>query len=180
MRAASFETDLAAEGEPEVEFNRGIAARQPSKRVAAGALFRDQQGRVVMVEPVYKPTLEIPGGMVEADEAPFDACVREVYEELGLHLPVGRLLVVDWQPRHGVWGEIVLFVFDGGVLSEEQIASVTLQQAELCALHRLDVAAIERRVRPSMFRRLSAADEAARTGQTFYLQFGRRPEKSAN
>ncbi len=170
----TFQEDLAAEGDPEVEFHPGIAARQPSKRVAAGALFRDHQGRVVMVEPVYKPTLEIPGGMVEADEAPFDACLREVREETGLDVPVGRLLTVDWQPSHGVWGEIILFVFDGGVLSEEQISSITLQPEELRAVHRLEVAEIEGRVRPSMFRRLAASVDAARTGQTLYLQFGRR------
>ncbi len=177
MAAKTFNDDLVAEGEPEVEFNPGIAARQPSKRAAAGALFWDEQGHIVMVEPVYKPTLEIPGGMVERDEPPFDACMREVSEELGAEFPIGRLLVVDWQPQHGVWGDIVLFVFDGGVLSDDQISSVKLQPEELRALHRLNVAAIEGRVRPSMFRRLAAASEAARTGQTFNLQFGRRPEE---
>ncbi|WP_323746013.1 NUDIX hydrolase [Catenulispora pinisilvae] len=170
----SFEQDMAAEGEPEAEFDPGIAARLPSKRVAAGALLRDGQGRILMVEPIYKPTLEIPGGVVEADEPPLDACVREVWEELGLDLAVGRLLVVDWKPRHGVWGEIILFVFDGGVLTDDQIAGIKLQPDELRAVHRLAVTDIAGRVRPSMHRRIAQAEHAARSGETFYLQFGRR------
>jgi ADP-ribose pyrophosphatase YjhB (NUDIX family) len=169
----TFEDDLAAEGEPEAEFHVGIAARQPMKRVAAGALFHDPQGRIVMVEPIYKPTLEIPGGMCEKGEAPRDACRREVAEEIGLEINVGKLLVVDWQPGHGVWGEIVVFVFDGGMLSEQHIDAVELQPDELCGLHRLALRDIRGRVRPSMYRRLSEADRAKRNGETLYLQFGR-------
>jgi ADP-ribose pyrophosphatase YjhB (NUDIX family) len=171
--SVSFEQDMEAEGEPEAEFDPGIASRLPSKRVAAGALFRDEQGRILMVEPVYKPTLEIPGGMVEADESPLDACVREVREELALDLAIGRLLVVDWKPRHGVWGETILFVFDGGILTDNQITSIKLQPDELQAIHRLTVMDIAGRVRPSMYRRLAQGEQAARSGETFYLQFGR-------
>lgn len=40
------------------------------KRMAAGVLFRDVLGRVLLVEPSYKPNWEIPGGAVEADEPP--------------------------------------------------------------------------------------------------------------
>lgn len=172
--SVSFEQDLAAEGTPEVEFDPGIASKLPTKRVAAGALFRDEQGRILMVEPMYKPTLEIPGGVVEADEPPLDACVREVWEELGLDLQIGRLLVVDWKPRHGVWGDVISFVFDGGVLTEDQIAAIKLQPDELRAVHRLAVTDITNRVRPSMHRRIAQADQAARSGETLYLQFSRR------
>ena len=40
----SREADLAAEGEPEEEFNKGIAARIPKKTTAAGALVAQQRG----------------------------------------------------------------------------------------------------------------------------------------
>ena len=35
-------------------------------RVAAGALFFDDRGRVLLVHPTYKDTWDIPGGYVEA------------------------------------------------------------------------------------------------------------------
>ncbi|MEJ2860906.1 NUDIX hydrolase [Actinomycetospora flava] len=42
--------------------------------VAAAAVFRDDDGRVLLVHPVYKPGWELPGGIVEAGESPAVAC----------------------------------------------------------------------------------------------------------
>ena len=70
----------------------------PGKRIGAGLICRDADGRVVFVQPTYKPTWEIPGGFVEAGESPAASIAREVREELGVEVPVGRLLVVDWLP----------------------------------------------------------------------------------
>ena len=53
-------------------------------RVAAGALFLDAEGRVLLVHPTYKDTWDIPGGYVERGESPAAACRREVLEELGI------------------------------------------------------------------------------------------------
>jgi ADP-ribose pyrophosphatase YjhB (NUDIX family) len=46
----------------------------PRKRIGAGALITDEDGRVLMVEPTYKEHWEIPGGVVERGETAFDAC----------------------------------------------------------------------------------------------------------
>lgn len=53
-------------------------------------------GRVLLVDPIYKPDWDLPGGMAEANEPPADAVRRELREELGLDLQVGDLLCVDW------------------------------------------------------------------------------------
>ena len=102
MTNASFRDDLAAEGEPEKEFNPGIASRLPRKTTAGGALIRNREGLILFLEPTYKPTLEIPGGVAEQNESPLDACRREVREEIGLDIEIGGLLVVDWVPAQGV------------------------------------------------------------------------------
>nr|WP_158102996.1 NUDIX hydrolase [Lentzea kentuckyensis] len=34
--------------------------------MAAGVLFRDKSGRVLLLDPSYKPNWEIPGGAVES------------------------------------------------------------------------------------------------------------------
>lgn len=74
------------------------AASLPRKRMAAGALFRDEAGGVLLVDPVYKAVWDLPGGVVEAEESPHAACRREVREELGLDRAPGRILAVDWVP----------------------------------------------------------------------------------
>jgi len=171
----SLADDLQAEGAPEVEFNPGIAARLPRKRAAAGALIRDERGRVLFVVPNYKPWLDIPGGIVDEGESPHAACVREVQEETGLVVPVGPLLVVDWVPSHGVWGDGLMFIFDGGIIGADQLGTVVATDTELDGLALLDLDDATDRLRPSQRRRLRAAIEAAEAGQPRYVEFGRRP-----
>ncbi|MFF8812893.1 NUDIX domain-containing protein [Streptomyces pactum] len=65
----------------------GISAydrRLPRKRMAAGVLFFDSAGRVLLVDPAYREPWEIPGGAVEREESPRAGARREVREELGL------------------------------------------------------------------------------------------------
>jgi ADP-ribose pyrophosphatase YjhB (NUDIX family) len=166
--------DLAADGEPENEYLAGISARLPRKGSAASALIRDGRGRFVMVEPCYKATWEPPGGVLEEDESPLAGCRREVAEELGLDLSPGRLLVVDWVPRRGPWHDALLFIFDGGVLDDDQLAAIRLPPDELRAVHLVTLADVVDHVRPSGLRRLTVALDAVQqhTGP-HYLEFGR-------
>lgn len=76
--------------------SRAAPRALPGKHVAAGVLFRDRVNRVLLVEPTYKPNWEIPGGVVEADEAPWAAASRELAEELGWDRPVGS---TRWRRR---------------------------------------------------------------------------------
>lgn len=99
-------------------------------RVAAGALFFDDAGRVLLVRPSYKSGWDIPGGYVEPGESPLQACIREVEEELGIRPAVGRLLVVDWAP-HPDEGDKLLFVFDGGVLAPAHLEAVSAEAGEI-------------------------------------------------
>ncbi|MEV4616767.1 NUDIX hydrolase [Kitasatospora sp. NPDC049258] len=78
----------------DTEPNEAVA--QP--RTAAGVLFFDEAGRVLLVKPTYKPGWEIPGGYLHPGETPSEGAAREVEEELGITPPVGRLLVADWAP----------------------------------------------------------------------------------
>jgi 8-oxo-dGTP diphosphatase len=100
---------------------------------AAGALIRDQDGRVLCVKPNYRDHWTLPGGICEPGEAPHVGCAREVAEEVGLDQPVGRLLTVDWQrapPEYGPQARpTVYFIFDGGVLAGQ--TQIELQQEEL-------------------------------------------------
>ncbi|MBB5786420.1 NUDIX domain-containing protein [Jiangella mangrovi] len=173
MTHPGFEDDVRAEGAPEREFHTGVAGRLPRKTVAGGALFRDEAGLILFLEPTYKPTLEIPGGNSEAEESPLRTCRREVREELGLDLPVGRALVVDWVPASGPWHDKIVFVFDGGVLDAATIARITPDPGEVRAFGFLPLADAADRLRPSMARRLAAAQLALESGEALYTEFGR-------
>ena len=104
---------------------------QPRKRVSADVLFRDEAGRILLVDPQYKPDWDLPGGMAEANEPPLDTARREIAEELGIDYGGGRLLVVDWVAPHGPWDDSLALIFDGGVLLEQDGARIRLLDGEL-------------------------------------------------
>lgn len=100
-----------------------------NKAAAAGALFVNDEGKVLLVKPNYRDGWLLPGGVSERGESPRETCAREIREEIGLAKPITRLLSVDYVVRDE--GDQFVFVFDGGVLSEDEIASIKLQDAEL-------------------------------------------------
>ncbi|MFC4858327.1 NUDIX domain-containing protein [Actinophytocola glycyrrhizae] len=138
---------------------------------AAGALIRDEQGRILLLEPTYKDHWEIPGGIIELGETPSQGCARELTEELGLVREPGPLLVVDWAP-HPKLGDRVLFVFDGGTLTESEIAAIHLQAEELRSYAFLPPDEAFDRLIPRLERRMRAAVRAQETGRTGYLEHG--------
>ncbi|GII66553.1 NUDIX hydrolase [Sphaerisporangium krabiense] len=147
-------------------------ATQPRKRVSVDVLLRDDVGRILLVDPKYKPDWDLPGGMAEANEAPTDTARRELCEELGCSIEVGPLLCIDWQSPHGPWDDLLAFVFDGGTLSSRDIDALHLADEELAAYEFCSIEQTRQRLRPYMFRRLTSALEALVTGQCRYLQDG--------
>jgi 8-oxo-dGTP diphosphatase len=141
---------------------------------AVGALFLDEAGDVLLVEPTFKAMWEIPGGVMQVGETPREACARELQEEFALELPVGRLLVVDWAPH--VREERVRFVFDGGVLTDEQLDAIELPPHELESWAFITPGELFVMTEPRLSRRVTAALGAREAGATWYLENGVRVE----
>lgn len=149
-------------------------ATLPRKRMGSAVLLRDAGNRILLVEPVYKDHWELPGGVVEADESPYDAAVRELKEELGLSVTPGRLLVVDWVPPRTDRTEGIMFVYDGGVLDPTQAVEIHLPADELRSWSWSTLAEAQQRLSPLLARRAAAALEAVTGGVTVYLENGNR------
>jgi 8-oxo-dGTP diphosphatase len=141
--------------------------RVATPRVAAGVLFRDEAGRVLLVKPTYKDGWDIPGGYVEPGESPKQAAAREVREELGLKQPIGRLLVVDWAPHHDE-GDKLLFIFDGGTLSRD-VDGLVIEKAEIDRVEFVLLADVTDRMPRRLHERLVSAFAP---GNDPYLEHG--------
>ena len=148
------------------------------KRMAATAFFRDEEGRVLVVNPVYKPVWDLPGGATEADESPHAACRREVAEELGLDRPPGRVLAVDWVqartigPDQTLLPDGVIIVYDGGVLSPAEVEEIVLADGELAGFEFVTADEAARRVTPLVARRIAACLQACQAGTVAALENG--------
>jgi 8-oxo-dGTP diphosphatase len=139
--------------------------------VAAGVLLFDDAGQILLVQPTYKDYRDIPGGYVETGETPAQAAAREVHEELGIEAAIGPLLVADWAP-HPDEGDKLLFVFDGGTLTAEQVDAIRLQADELASYAFHDPAEAGTLLIPRLGRRVTAAIDAHKAGRTTYLERG--------
>ncbi|MEU6982480.1 NUDIX hydrolase [Streptomyces sp. NPDC046324] len=138
----------------------------PRVLAGAAALYRDAAGRVLIVEPNYREGWVLPGGTIESDtgETPRQAARRETAEEIGLDLEPGALLAVDW-----VHGEarppLVAYVYDGGVLSDEQFAAIRLQDEELLSWKLIDPSEVTAHLLGTLGLRVLAALDALGSGR---------------
>ncbi|HMO78135.1 MAG TPA: NUDIX hydrolase [Candidatus Paceibacterota bacterium] len=97
---------------------------QVSKEVVVTALITDESGRVLIVKPDHKEGWIFPGGYVEVGESPSEAFRREMLAEIGVKIPApNRLLSIDYR---GSSEEYIMFIFDGGVFTQEMIGKIKL------------------------------------------------------
>jgi 8-oxo-dGTP diphosphatase len=135
---------------------------------AAAALFTNQAGRVLLVKPNYRDHWSLAGGILEHGEPPHVGCRREVFEEIGLDIEPGPLLVIGWVAPDGIRTRpIVHFVFDGGVLADD--TPIRLQPSELEDYRFVDAGDLDRYLPPFISARVAAALRGRSTGATVYL-----------
>lgn len=140
-------------------------------RVAAGALFFNDDGHVLLVKPSYKNRWDIPGGYVEPGESPRAACIREVNEELGLSINLGSMLVVDWAPASGE-GDKILFIFDAGTLCADDQQNIDFLDGEITEWRFVNNEQLERLAPPRLMLRVKAAIAARRDRRPAYAEHG--------
>jgi ADP-ribose pyrophosphatase YjhB (NUDIX family) len=129
-------------------------ASVPKVALSASAVLRDKQGRIALIRNTYRDGWSLPGGVVDDNEPPADAAIREVREEVG-HEVIGpaTLLVVQWAGRGLGPVQFLNFTFDAGVCEdpsalvpqEEEIAEIAFfapdalpEDLRLFMRHRMD------------------------------------------
>jgi ADP-ribose pyrophosphatase YjhB (NUDIX family) len=140
-------------------------ASLPRILAGAAAIFRDSEGRILLVEPNYREGWALPGGTIESDdgETPRQGARRETAEEIGLQVELGRLLAVDWV--HGVGRPpLVAYLYDGGVLGEEDLKRIRLQEEELLSWRLVPRAELTAYLSETLGRRVLAALDALADG----------------
>ncbi|MDE2853804.1 MAG: NUDIX hydrolase [Chloroflexota bacterium] len=86
----------------------------PRHIVAAAALITNDRGEMALVR-TERRGWELPGGQIESGESLLDGLKREVREECGIDIDIGRLL----QVRSNLSSSIVIFCFEATYVSGE-------------------------------------------------------------
>ena len=90
-------------------------ASLPRKIMGAGCLLFNSDDKILIVKPTYKDYWTLPGGVVEQNESPRDACMGEVKEEIGIEIVPERLLCIDYTSIEKKDVESLQFIFLGAV-----------------------------------------------------------------
>ncbi len=156
-----------------IEENRQHHNSLPCKPMAAGVVFKDETGRILLVKPNYRDFWIVPGGTADDGEAPLACAIREVKEELGLKIEPGQLTfrLVDYRPPYDGFNDKLYFYFDGGVLSPEQIGRIKLQADELDEYR---FVTLDEAMELSSDWTACQISFAVRQGGPFYLEGGRQ------
>lgn len=127
----------------------------PKLALSANAVLRDPEGRVAMVRNTYREGWSLPGGVVDDNEAPADACVREVREELGHTVDVSpRLLAVQWAERGEGPVQFLSLTFDAGLCPDP--SALRPQEEEIAEIGFFAVDELPEGLRPFMRARMDA------------------------
>jgi len=104
--------------------------------VTAGALIFDDQGRILLLEHVFRPDSGwgIPGGFIGRGEQPEAAMRRELIEEVGLELDDVELLFVRTLPRPR---QIEIY-FRASPLGEAVPCSFEIKRAKWFPINQID------------------------------------------
>lgn len=155
-------------------FDAYVASLNRKRNSAAAVCYTPDRDRVLLVEPTYKPHLDLPGGAVEADEAPWQTVTREVREELGLDRAFAAPLVIDYTPTDERFPEGLAWLFDGGTITDAEVAALHLTDPEIHAvgLYRLDELA--EHTKPELAARVAVALDVAAAGGLALCENGKR------
>jgi 8-oxo-dGTP pyrophosphatase MutT (NUDIX family) len=111
-----------------VDENRAWYNNLPTKRVSAAMIIRDGDN-ILMVKATYKDRWTFPGGVVDADESPFVAAIRETQEEVGLIATDVKFVTVCYVPEvHGFKDRLHFFFETTGFTAAD---TITAQESEI-------------------------------------------------
>ncbi len=95
----------------------------PQKHVGVGALYF-YENQMLIIKPRYSLDWLIPGDIVRENESPLRALERVLHIEIGVTLPIGELVAVDYNHSIDAKGEHLQLVFWGAKLSQTQAQQI--------------------------------------------------------
>ncbi len=153
---------------PQDEYYKNI----PKKRMGAGVLIADGNDRFLFVKLAYKNNWSIPGGVIETNESPRTAAIRETKEEVHIDLQECIFLCLDYKSGTSENGESLQFIFSGGILNDKTKADIKVDGEEIveCKFMKLEKALPL--LSEGLRKRLPKCFESLKSHKVIYLEDG--------
>jgi len=103
----------------------------PEKRVSAIGFILNEEEKILLVKPSYYKYWHLPGGFVDENESPLQAVSREIKEETDLDISPERLIIVNYTPAFADQKEVIVFIFDFGIVNNNVFGNLKLDNEEI-------------------------------------------------
>ncbi len=153
----------------------GYLKSLPKKRIGASIIFLNKDKELLVLKLSYKRDgWGIPGGVVDEFESPIKAAIREAKEEIGIKVKVLNCLVVDFTKEkigHYI-SEGLQFVFFGGILKDEEIKKIKIDNEEIVDFKFVSLKKAEKILRKNISKRVVNLDKKFKN--FVFLENGKR------
>lgn len=103
---------------------------QPKRMASSAMILENNAGELLVVKANYKPYWTLPGGIVDKNETPKQAAIREVSEEVGIVLDTVDVSFVAVVDRISNEAQTYQFIFKAK-LAAGAASRITLQKSEI-------------------------------------------------
>ena len=119
------------------------------------AILCNNSDQILIVRDQNSDYWGLPGGGIESSETPLEGLMREIKEEVSLNRSPSSFELIGVEYRKEEHSSEVIFVFNGGVLSEKEIINI-LPANEIGEAKFMHLTEAYKLLTPGMVRRLSA------------------------
>lgn len=149
------------------------------KRMGSGVLIFSEKDELLIVKISYKEHWSIPGGVVEENESPKQAGIREVKEEIGLEFKDIKFVCIDYTKAdvNKNKDESLQFIFTAGKISNEFINKIQIDNKEVIEFAFKPVEQVSELLggpTRNLVKRLMPCIEAIKNDKGIYLEDGIR------
>ena len=141
----------------------------PKKRMGVGALIFNNKDEILLVKPTYKDHWSYVGGVVDENESPKEALIREIKEEIGLKITRLDFVAVTYYHETKDKTENLQFKFTAGKLSESQIKKIKIDHKEIANFKFFKIKEAESVLSRTSFDRLLECMKAIKNKKAIYV-----------
>jgi 8-oxo-dGTP pyrophosphatase MutT (NUDIX family) len=106
--------------------------KQHSRVSSAALILENSVGQALIVKANYKPYWTFPGGLIDPNETPKQAAIRETWEEVGIKISPKNVEFVAVVNRKSDFADTYQFIFKAP-LEKSMVDGIILQETEIDA-----------------------------------------------
>lgn len=101
--------------------------------MASGALIFNNNNELLILKTSYKDYWSIPGGVIDFDESPLEALIREIKEEIGINIKIKNLISLEYKSEKNkrYADESLQFIFLSEKFNSKDIKKIKVDGKEV-------------------------------------------------